>query len=97
MVMALTIKDLRAVRNFLYPIRRKWYDIGIELGLDIDMLDTLKSMHSDPKDCLTEMLKVWLKSIEPPPTWTALGDALSMDAVGESEFAKKSKTLKLTI
>ena len=58
------------------------------------MLDTLKSMHSsDPTACLTEMLKVWLKSVQPVSTWKALRDALRAGPVGESELAQEGSQL----
>ena len=89
--MPLTLKDIRDVRDLLYPVRRKWYSIGIELKLEIGELDTIKVIYSDPGDCLTELLKIWLKSINPPPTWWALGDALNTKAVDEVELATKGE------
>ena len=92
--MPLSIEDLKEVRGLLYPVRRKWYSIGIELKIKIGELDTIKYNHrfdSDPGDCLIELLKIWLKSINPPPTWKALGDALKEDTVDEAELAGTGK------
>ena len=86
--MRLTIDNLREVRARLYPVRRKWYNIGIELGLKADELDTISAKHSaDHGECLIEMIKLWLKSIDPIPTWTALGDALRSAPINEVELS----------
>ena len=87
--MKLTLNDLREVRGLLYSVRRKWYDIGIELGLKVEELDNINASYSDQKECLREMLKMWLKSTNPIPTWTALGVALRAEPVGEVEIAEK--------
>ena len=87
--MRLTLDDLREVRGLLYPVRRKWYDIGIELGLKVGELDNIKASYSDHGECLTEMIKLWLKSTVPLPTWKVLGVTLKTAPVGEVEIAEK--------
>ena len=89
--MTLTKKNLKDVKKLLNEVRRKWYNIGIELGLDIDELDTIKK-GNDPDDCLVEMLKVWLRSIDPCPTWVALAEALK----SEKEFVLARKGIQYT-
>lgn len=84
--MALTLKQ---VRNFLYLVRLKWYDIGLELEIKIEDLDEIKAVnHNDPSKCLTEMIKVWL-TLE--PTWEALADALQAKAIKEIALSRKGK------
>lgn len=88
--MALNIKSLKEVRGLLYSIRDKWYDIGLELDLDVNILDRIRDQYSaDPKVCLVEMLKAWLQSLDPPPTWDALKTALEAEPVGESSLVEK--------
>lgn len=86
-----TTDHLREVRRLLYPARRKWRDIGIELGLDINDLDTIKdSFGNDLTECLTAMIRAWLNSITYPlPTWRNLGHALKAKAVNEQELSRK--------
>ena len=84
----LIVDALREVRQLLYPVRRKWYDIGIELGLKVGELDNIKAAYSDHRECLTEM-KVWLRSTHPLPTRKALGDAFRVETVNETEIAEK--------
>ena len=89
----LTTDDLKEVRDLLYEVRRKWYDIGLELGLKVDELDTIKASYSEAQilDRLTEMLKKWLKLTTPQPTWEALELALRSKAVDEQELANEGK------
>ena len=85
----LTISHLKEVRRLLYRCASSWYHIGLELDLEIGTLDTIRAMYSDPRDCLTEMLKVWLKSISPPPTWRYLADALDSGTIGQHALAEE--------
>ena len=75
------------VRTLLYPVQIKWYDIGIKLGLKGETLDKIKVADTDDGECLIKMIKVWLKSINPPPTWKALGHALGH--INEARLAEK--------
>jgi hypothetical protein len=92
--MVLGIKDLKDVRALLFAVRKKWYNIGIELGLNVDKLDVIESKHEDDPDrCLVEMIKMWLKSINPSPIWSTLACALRADAVNEVVLADEGKML----
>lgn len=65
----------------------KWEEIGILLGMDPRALDTLKDTHRGVcQKCLMEMLKGWLRSIQPPPTWSAIVKALNI--LGDEELAE---------
>lgn len=79
---------LRKARSYLFAIRVKWYDIGIELGVKVATLDSIRSKYSDDGDCLREMLKEWLKSISPSPTWTILAGVLRSEVINEGKVAK---------
>ena len=50
-------------------------------------LDAIKANHRTTDECLTEMLKQWLKRDSPPPSWSALKEALSSEPVGEKRLA----------
>ena len=84
----LYIGDLRQVQNEIYSARLKWYNLGLELGLQPDALDCLQvKHHKDPSECLREMLKMWLRISHPSPTWRALVEALRGSAVEELRLA----------
>jgi hypothetical protein len=90
--MVLGMDALKDVRALLFSIRKKWYNIGIELGLSVVELDVIESNHKDDPDrCLVEMIKMWLKSIDPFPTWSTLACALRVDAVSEVALAEEGK------
>ena len=56
------------------------------LGIDSRILDTVKtSENSTIQSRLREMLKIWLKQIKPPPSWTAVVEAL--EDLGDEELA----------
>ena len=87
--MVLTIKNFKEVRGLLFRIRDKWYDIGVELYLDINELDIIRSQNGDAGTCLTEVIKKWLKSINPLPTWKALAKALKSEVLDEAGIAEE--------
>ena len=57
----------------------RWLSIGTLLGLPEGELDAIKANHSvDVIDCLREMLKVWLKTVDPPPSWERIVEEVKM-------------------
>ena len=87
MASKLTTKDLRTVRNAVYDAASKWYDLGLELGISPNRLDTIKK--DKPEDWLREMLNIWLSDGELTSTWEILSNALCNQAVGLSYIAEK--------
>ena len=83
----LTTSDLSKVRNEVFSAAAKWYDIGLELGVSADDLDTIKKANDDPKECLREMLRQWLPKVDPQPSWEALVAALRIPAVNYATLA----------
>lgn len=83
--MALSLKE---VRDFLYDIRLKWYDLGLELEVKEEDLDEIRVKYKDdPSDCQREMIKIWLRFVDNPPTWNALAKALRAKAIKEIALA----------
>ena len=70
----------------LYPVAAKWENIGIFIGIKPNILESIKKDNSSQEDCLREMLKVWEKQVDPPPTWSTMADALHI--IGENELAR---------
>lgn len=86
--------SLKEVRNYLYSVRLKWLDIGVELEVDETELKAIrKRCREDPGDCLLEMIGEWLRSVDGPvrPTWKALAEALRAKAVNERALADESR------
>ena len=86
----LSIDDLHQVKEAAWEVRAKWYDFGLALGVPCDTLDAVKkSNQGDCDDCFRESLKEWLKGAEPPPTWSALCNALKSPSLGYGELANE--------
>ena len=86
----LTINDLPQVNRSVLDARTKWYDIGMELKIDAETLDSIeKDNPRNCQDCLREMLKFWLRREEPIPTWGALAEALMSPLVGKGDLIPK--------
>lgn len=77
----------------MHEARLKWYDLGLELDISDVELDVIaKKFNSDPDVCLREMLKVWLRFVNNPPTWKMIANALTSKVVDELALAKKGKS-----
>ena len=71
----------------VFDAHAKWYNLGLQLGVRGGTLDGIRNQYQDPKDALREMLKVWLKMVDPKPTWAALVDALRKKTVERFQLA----------
>ena len=86
----LTKDDLKIVRNRVFPAAAKWYDLGLELDISVDYLDTISGDRGNkPEDCLREVLRRWLSGVNPEPTWKTLITALRVPAVGHQSLAEE--------
>ena len=86
----MTSKDLKTVRKAVWDARTKWMDIGIELDLSMPDLAAIEAAHrSDIGRCFIEMLTLWLKQVDPPPTWSALVAALKDPIIGYGDLAEQ--------
>ena len=83
----LTKSDIKTVRKEVLAAAAKYYDLGIELGLDPDYLDTLTSKSDE--DNLRDLLVRWLSGVDPEPTWQALCEALRNPAIKHEALAEE--------
>ena len=83
------LKDLQ--RELYSKVANEWEDIGIQLDIEEGQLKQIKSDNvGDSKACLREMLRVWLSRVAPPPSWSAMADAL--DTLGHQDIATHLRT-----
>ena len=70
--------DMKDLMDALYhTVADKWEHIGIYLDLPMATLMTIATEHlGNPHMCLIGMLEVWLKRLDPPPTWSAIIEAV---------------------
>ena len=72
------------------PVRANWKNIGIELNIDMGTLNAIETrQNSDPDKCLPEMLDIWLKQVDPLPSWESLAEALESPPIGEGHLAQQ--------
>lgn len=87
MDITLELSDLAEVQNFLINLEYKWYDIGLQLGLDPGRLECIKQSGKSNAECLILMLQLWLKGVGPEPTWGDLCRVLAGRVVQEQKLA----------
>ena len=80
--------DLATVLNDTFSCRAKWYNLGVQLRVDVGSLDCLKAQYSDAGDQLREVLRTWLTTSK-SPTWMAMVEALKSPVNGEVQLAKE--------
>ena len=83
----MTKNDLGELLNKLFPVRAKWYNLGLGLGLSSDDLNAIRSSeHGDsPDNFLREMLMIWLSTKNPEKA--DLIKALRQPSVGYHNLA----------
>jgi hypothetical protein len=70
---------MKALLTELYnTVADKWEDIGIMLEIEEGQLNKVKSDNAGSGDCLREMLKIWLKRVDPKPSWSSMAEALEV-------------------
>ena len=76
------------VKSRLIDVAPRWWDIGLALGINDPLLETIKAEHkTDPENCLTAMLRLWLKRSYDTerygtPSWQRLSEAVRHPAGG---------------
>ena len=91
---ALGTNDLRSVRRATWDARSKWYDVGLELGIDPGTLDSIKANNDAVESRFTAVLLAWLRTVNPRPTLAALAEALRSPTVGYGHLAEQILALK---
>ena len=80
------LKDLTDV--LYHKVADKWKVVGILLEISKGTLSGIAEKYrQDPHDCLVEMLGMWLERVYPPPTWTAIIEAVEF--LGEGQLGKE--------
>jgi hypothetical protein len=63
----------RLLEKLQGQISKQWYQLGLTLGLPMDVLEGFNLYSED--DCLVEVLEYWLKHHPGKPTWQEITDA----------------------
>ena len=76
---------LRDLMDALYhTVTDKWEHVGIYLYLPMRAIAA--EHQTNPYKCLMRMLEVWLKRVDPPPTWSSIIEAVEF--LGEEQLAR---------
>ena len=63
--------------KFLLPEAKNWKIIGTFLEIPEEILDQIEADHpSNSRLCVREVIKAWLKQVDPPPSWKNLAEAV---------------------
>ena len=89
---SLGVSDLSRVREELLDVSHKWFDIGLKLKLSVGTLECVRDQYPNPSTALREMLHLWLKKVDPPPTWEGLACALESRTVREPQLSEQLRT-----
>ena len=85
--------DLASVQSAVWEGCARWYNLGVQLGLDPGTLDAIElDKRGNPGRCLTETLKKWLCSPGLRPSWSSLARSLRALPVGREDLAEKLET-----
>ena len=69
----------------------------MELGQQVSTLDSIEAKYGgDTPKCFRQVLKEWLKGVNPPPTWQAMANALKKPTVGQYYVAEQVQTKLLS-
>ena len=74
--------DLDLLTQELTGVKQKWYEIGVDLELN---MNEIRLQYSDPDVCLRETLRAELQH-SAPTTWRNMVDALRSPDVRESQL-----------
>ena len=77
--------------NELITVAHKWFNIGIQLGIDYYTLKGFEQQHKDDLSrCLSEMLHCWLKGNgKSCVKWETIVEALRSPSINETGLAEK--------
>ena len=76
--------ELRTVCALVRTTR--WHQLGIQLGVDTQMLDDIKIEKSETQEKRTQMFRLWLAS-QPEASHRQLVEALKLKVIGEHTMA----------
>ena len=85
---SLGMSDLSCVWDELLDVSHSWYELGLKLQLSVEALKRVRDQYPGPSTALREMLLLWLKKVDPPPTWEGLACALESRTVEEPWLAE---------
>ena len=88
-VVDLVPDNLKDIQDLVWDARTKWSNLGLELGIKITDLEVIEQKsRSDIDTCFKKMLLMWLRMVDPLPSWESLISALGKSSVGRKDMAE---------
>ena len=87
MCKVLSKDDLPALLTTLSNASHKWELIATFLEIDDGIVKSIHCTQEPQVNKLLEVLRIWLKTVSPPPTVMSLTKALKNKVVGEEKIA----------
>ena len=84
----LSIEDLKEVMEELVEAKNMWFEIGIQLDVPINTLDSIKHDEWETSKCYCKMLQEWLRNGK-SRSWEALAEALGTATVNHSSLKQR--------
>lgn len=78
--------DLGSLCEHLFPVRKKYKYIGLQIGVKLSEIETTETKYADPGDRLLEVMSLRLKETR-PLTWVDIIHTLRSQSVGEPHLA----------
>ncbi len=78
--------DLFTLYEKLFLARTKWRNIGLKLKVTMDTIEAIASMHTNPDDCLREVLAKRLEAVG-PLSWREVCACLRSPTVDRNDVA----------
>ena len=74
------------LKELCRKVSAEWEEIGIFLHIEDGILQAIECDNpNNSRKCFNKMLRHWLKQVNPPPTWSAIIDAI--DTLGHESLA----------
>lgn len=84
------MQDRKLLKNILWEIRRKWFNLGDNLGVEIGTLEAIQKTHRDNvDDCFNALIIEWLRNSTPQANWSTIVAALRLPTVDEAHLAEE--------
>ena len=93
--MSSKLNDLKLVLEELHNVRKKWYEIGLQLSTPVEDLESILSENkNDQNVCLRRVLMIWLKSGK--ANWPTMCEVLTNRTIDEMVLAEQLRQKHVT-
>ena len=90
----LVVEDEAEVLQALLKAKDKAFQLGLALKLPSYEAQSIRDTYPKPEDRLTHIIEMFLKQVEPRPTWRVIVDALRSPLVNLPTLAKEIEDAK---